>query len=279
MNIPRIIFNFNDVCLNGCPFCFIPFDHEGPGSLEMWKQILMRAYEFSPELISFSGCDPFYYPEFYELLQSVPKRSRWAVDTSLVFLDRAGFERIAPRLDLISTSLDDVPGMPVKQRYGREKLERFHQNFDFVLQRCPQLMVHTLYSERNAEHLTQIADHLISRNVRHWSLYQFWPFDFMAEPAKEFLCPDQQFDAAGKRLLEYCGDRIDFEYVPYKGRANGYFFVSSRGKVYTTLPGEVGAYLPLGSIFDDDIYTKWQQYSTPERAGEILALKLRREHR
>ncbi len=277
MSIPRIIFNFNDQCFNQCPFCFIPFDHRGAGDLQLWQNILERAHSFSPTLISFSGCDPFLYPDFYKLLQSVPKKCKWAVDASLVYLDKEAFARVSPLLDLISTSLDDTPDMPLRQRYPDEKLAKFYDNFDFVRQRCPQIMVHTLYSQRNAPYLTDIADFLIDRRIKHWSMYQFWPFDFISEKAAEFVTADDIFLQEGERLSRYCGDKIDFEAVPYKGRANGYFFVSSLGTVYTVLPGDTGRYYTIGSIFDADIEGKWRACSTPEKAEAILKRKLQRE--
>ncbi len=277
MSIPRIIFNFNDRCINGCKFCFIPFDKKGTGELYLWSRIIERAYSFSPELISFSGCDPLMYPDFYRLLETVPKRSKWAVDTSLVYLDRTLFERIYQKIDLISTSIDDVPQMKVRQRYDDDKLRRFFDNFKYVTEKCPNIMAHTLYSRENSEYLPSIADRLISQGVKHWSLYQFWPFDFMGEGAYDFMTDDGEFEKMGRAVAEYCGDRIDFEAVPYKGRANGYFFVSSLGTVYTVLSGDMGRYLTIGSIFDDDIEEKWRQTSSPERAGKILQMKLNRE--
>ncbi len=277
MSIPRIIFNFNDECFNHCPFCFIPFDGKGAGELGLWERILQRAYSFSPELISFSGCDPLIYSDFYKLLERTPKQCKWAIDTSLVFLDRSAFDRVYSKIDLISTSLDDSPNMPIRQRYPDKKLMQFYENFEHVQKQCPQITVHTLYSTRNAEYLTDIATFLIQKKVRHWSLYQFWPFDFMKAEASAFQTDDEIFTLAGKAISEYCADRIDFEAVPYKGRANGYFFVSSLGEVYTVLPEQTGRYWTLGSIFDADIEEKWRAYSSPEKAEDILALKLQRE--
>lgn len=274
--IPRIIFNFNDKCLNGCPFCFIPFDGQGAGKISLWREILSRAYEFSPEMISFSGCDPFYYSDFYELLLSAEKKCYWGVDSSLVWLDRARFKECAPRLDQISTSLDDLPKMPVYQRYDAVRLKKMMSNFDYVLGLFPKTVVHTLYSKKNDGYLEKIADELFSRGVRTWSLYQFWPFDFIKNVG-DYQCEEEIFKKRGEEISAYCDGRLDFDYVPYKNRANGYFFVSSTGKAYTTLDGAVGSYKPLGSIFDEDIWDKWQAWSNPSLAGKILGMKIGRE--
>lgn len=274
--IPRIIFNFNDRCLNGCPFCFIPFDGKGAGDLVLWQEILDRAAEFSPDMISFSGCDPFYYKDFYTLLENAPKTCFWGVDSSLIWLDHEKFLSCYQKLDQLSTSWDDVPQMPVPQRYGPQKMARFISNLDFVVQHIPNTVIHTLYSQRNAAYLEHIADALLEKNISTWSLYQFWPFDFIQE-RQEFLCEEEAFSARGEELADYVADRLNFEYVPYQNRANGYFFVSSTGLVYTTLPGKTGRYLQLGTIFDHDIFEKWYEHSNPDLAEEILGKKIKRE--
>lgn len=276
MKIPRIIFNFNDTCLNGCPFCFIPFDQKGCGTLNQWVKILSRINEFSPDMISFSGCDPLYYDDFYELLRKMPKSSAWGIDTSLIFLNRKKFPLIADKVDLFSTSVDDVSEMQIKQRYTTPRLKQFWDNFDYVHNFFPNIMVHTLYSIYNADYLTDIADTLLLKGVKTWSLYQFWPFDFHKNPER-YLISESVFNSAGQRLSDYCSGKIDFEYVPYRGRANGYLFVSSLGNAYTTLGGDIGRYLSLGSIFDDDIIEKWNKFSNPDKSTEILKLKLKRE--
>ena len=274
--IPRIIFNFNDRCLNGCSFCFIPFDKKGAGDLILWQEIVDRTADFSPDMLSFSGCDPFYYTEFYKLLESAKKDCFWGVDTSLIWLDRDGFLSCYQKLDQLSTSWDDVPQMPTIQRYDTQKMTQFMDNLAFVQQYIPNAVIHTLYSKRNSAYLTHIADMLLARNISTWSLYQFWPFVFHNDP-QDFLCDEQEFLAKGKALSRYIDGRMDFEYVPCQNRANGYFFVSSTGAAYTTLPGKIGKYQPLGSIFDKDIFEKWRTYSNPDNAEEILRKKIKRE--
>ena len=276
--IPRIIFNFNDQCLNGCPFCFIPFDGKGSGDFVLWQEIMDRASDFSPDMISFSGCDPFYYEDFYTLLEKTPKKCFWGVDSSLIWLNQEKFSSCCHKLDQLSTSWDDVPQMPVAQRYGPKKMVRFLDNLDCVLQHIPNTVVHTLYSTRNANYLEYIADALLARKISTWSLYQFWPFDFIQTP-QDFLCETEDFCGRGQEIKNYIANRLNFEYVPYRGRANGYFFVSSTGLVYTTLSGTTGKYMQLGTIFDEHIYEKWYAHSTPALAEAILGQKIKREIR
>lgn len=276
MKIPRIIFNFNDRCLNGCPFCFIPFDRAGTGTPDLWKRILKRIQDFSPDLISFSGCDPLYYDDFYDVLAESEKNCSWGMDTSLIFLNREKFLKIHKKIDLISTSLDDDTSMPIPQRYSSDKLELFYDNLAYVHSLIPHLVVHTLYTQRNRDYLFKIADTLIEKGISIWSLYQFWPFAFISN-SEQFESLNEEFAAAGKRLAEYCKDKIDFDYVHYEGRVNGYFFVSSIGNVYTTVDTQPAKYVQLGSIFDENIYEKWRLNSSPDRAQEILSMKLKRE--
>jgi MoaA/NifB/PqqE/SkfB family radical SAM enzyme len=274
--VPRIILNFNDRCLNGCPFCFIPFDGAGVGDVGLWREIIARANSFSPEMISFSGCDPFYYEDFYELLETAEKRCCWGVDTSLVWLNEEKFRSCCGRLEQISTSWDDVPAMPEVQRYGGERYARFVRNVEIVRERMPQLVVHTLFSSKNRDHLERIADELLKRQIRTWSIYQFWPFDFIKQ-SEEYITDPQDFRSRTDAVQDYVNGRLDLECVPCEGRANGYFFVSSRGTVYTTLGGPVGRYKVLGTIFDEDIFEKWQYWSNPAAAGAVLRKKLQRE--
>ncbi len=274
--IPRIIFNFNDVCLNNCSFCFIPFDKKGSGTLSLWKDILARANEFSPNMISFSGCDPFFYEDFYSLLTDTNKTCYWGVDSSLIWLNRSAFLSCASKIDQLSTSLDDVPDMPVFQRYSQKKLETFMENFTFAANHFPKLVVHTLFSKRNSNYLEQIADTLLLHNIKTWSLYQFWPFNLIKNDS-DFCCTKKEFVTRGKEIEHYIDNRLDFEYVPYENRANGYFFVSSTGLVYTTLNKKIGEYKILGNIFDIDIYEKWKNWSNPKFAEKILINKIERE--
>lgn len=274
--IPRIVFNFNDRCLNGCPFCFIPFDGTGPGDVGFWREIIAQANSFAPDMISFSGCDPFYYEGFYELLRTAEKQCCWGVDSSLIWLEKEKFLSCCGRLEQISTSWDDVPTMPVVQRYSSKKYERFINHVEFVLKNMPHLVVHTLFSAKNRNNLEDIADELLKRHIRTWSIYQFWPFDFIKQK-EDYITDLRDFTSRTDEVKEYVADRLDLECVPCADRANGYFFVSSKGTVYTTLEGSVGRYKVLGSIFDKDIFEKWERWSNPESAGNILERKLKRE--
>lgn len=278
MKPPRIIFNFVDKKLNKCEFCFTPFNNKGEGNLELYKKIMERIYFFKPTLISFSGCDPLYYDDFYELLASVEKRALYSVDTSLIYLNKDKYASIADKIDLISTSIDDSFRQTKRQRYDDTKLKLFYENLDFVRKFNKNIVIHTLYSKYNKDYLHDIADVIVNRDIKTWSLYQYWPFDFN-KYNKFFFTKDEEFNRAGENLKKYIDNRLDFDYVTYKGRANGYMFVTSLGEVYTTLPGDVGKYQPLGTIFDKDILEKWELYSHNENAKEILELKIRREQR
>lgn len=278
MKIPRIIFNFNDRCINQCPFCFIPFDGKGVGTPELWKRILDRMDDFSPDLLSFSGCDPLYYDDFYDVLAEKEKRCLWGVDASLMFLNKSKFANVASKLDLFSSSLDDTPEMPFPQRYSKRRLETFYDNLDFVRKFFPNLVLHTLCTPKNKDYIEKIADFIIDKKIKTWSLYQFWPFEFI-ENSERFVISDEEFAKIGRRVSNYCQGKTDFEFVFNKGRVNGYFFVSSIGEVYTTVDDTPAKYLRLGSIFDDDIAEKWYYNSTPEKTSQILSLKLNRETR
>ena len=212
----------------------------------------------------------------YTLLETAEKQCYWGVDTSLIWLNKKKFQSGYGRLDQISTSWDDVPQMPHFQRYGGDKYRMFEEHFAFVMAHMPQIVVHTLFSKKNKDYLKQIADELLKRKVRTWSLYQFWPFDFIQNTG-DYCVETGVFEQQGREMAQYIAGRMDFEYVPYMNRANGYFFVSSKGKVYTTLSGSLGKYKVLGSIFDGDIYEKWHEWSNPGAAEEILERKIMRE--
>ena len=280
MKIPRIIFNFNDICRNGCPFCFMQFDHKGSGSLDLWIRIINRLYEFSPDLISFSGCDALYYDDFYQLLQVIPKQSLWALDTSLMFLNRNDFAMIYDKIDIIGTSIDDCEKMKIRQRYSQDRLNIFFNNINYVKKLFPNIIVHTLYSHLNKSYLKDIADLLVEKDVKSWMLYQFWEFDFQKNTS-DFKVSEEEFLNAANELSAYCKNKIKFDYLPSRNRPVGYFFVSSIGNVYTNSyideQRRIGCQIELGNIFDEDIYQKWEEYCSVSEAERVLSNKIKRE--
>jgi MoaA/NifB/PqqE/SkfB family radical SAM enzyme len=235
----------------------VPFDNKGVGDLLLWNKIIDRIYEFSPRLLSFSGGDPFAYPNFYDLLLGMDKRCFINVDTSGLYLNSARYANIAKKIDAIGISMDDVDNMINRQRFSQKQCKKVLQNMQILAYYQKQITVHTLLTPLNQEYLCDIAKILISYGIKAWNVYQFWPFSFIHNKQKYFLS-DSLFFETREKVNSLFGSLIDIKFKLYTHRATGYFFVTSIGNVYTVNPNNINEYIFIDSIFNSSIYEKWR---------------------
>lgn len=268
MKIDRISFHFNDRCPHDCGFCYMPFDRKGAGSLDEWLRILDRAAEFSPDLLSFAGGDPCVYKDFYALLDRMTKRSYVNLISTGYYINRALYAPVAHKVDCFCIAFDEVPDLGPVQRYDAREFERFDKVLDFVASLHPNLTINTLVTPANKDHLAGIAEHLQAKGLQRvkWNLYKFWPFEFITG-GERYALGDDVFRAAVAGLTSRYGEQLDIVGWHPDERKMGYFFVTSRGEVYTVNKTNPNQYVFLGSIFAADIYDRWLEHNTPDEVS------------
>lgn len=272
--VPRMIFNFNDHCLYGCRFCFTPFDNLGLGDVSLWKDILNKINEFSPDLLSFSGCDPFAYEGFYELLEDYEKKQYISVDSALLDFNAEKFGKIADKIDAIAFPIDDCDSMTKRQRFDGESYKKIFANVETIKKFGVNLSAHTLLTPLNIDYIEKIGEILIVLGVKNWTIYQFWGYDFIKDK-QEFELDDNVYLSRCRQVKDKYGIKINIKYELQKDRKDSKFFVSSIGRCYTT--GNNGSHLYFGSIFDDDIYSKWKECCDVCKSAKETSEKIRIE--
>ncbi len=72
-------------------------------------------------------------------------------------------------------------------------------------------------------------------------------------------------------------EKYDFTRIEVSGVSNrlfSYFFVSHTGFVYVVDRHDYSKYIKLGSVFDKDILTKWQEHGDYEAVGVRANLRI-----
>ncbi len=272
--IPRVIFNFNDKCIYGCGFCFTPFDNKGLGTIEVWENILKRIDDLSPDLISFSGCDPFSYNQFYDLLLSYNKRCYINIDSALIEFNVSKFDKIASKIDSISFPIDDSETMQAKQRFTKTQYEIIFKNISLIKKYDINLTAHTLLTPLNIKYVDELALRLIKLGVKNWTIYQFWEYDFILSPDRYFLSDNDYLNCCCM-LKDKFSDKINIKYELQKERTDCKFFVSSLGNCYTS--GNKGNHIQIGSIFEENIVEKWKKHCDIIKSQNETIKKICRE--
>jgi MoaA/NifB/PqqE/SkfB family radical SAM enzyme len=261
--IDRISFHFNHACPHKCGFCYMPFDRQGVGTIDLWERILDRAAEFSPDLLSFAGGDPLVYDEFYELLGRLNKRSYINLITTGFYMKKELYAKVHHNVDCICLAFDDVPSKGPSQRYSAPEFSRFEAVLDFVDSLHENITINTLVTPTNRKHLSLIADLLVAKGLQRvkWNLYKFWRFDFIELPERYEL-DDAMFRTSVRDLIK-AHPTLDIRGWDPDERKMGYFFVTSLGRVYTVDKDDSSRYVFIGSIFDEDVYDRWLVHNTP----------------
>lgn len=248
--ISRFIFNFRSACNMHCPYCYLPFVDSEAGGLSLWKRIIDILSEYSPDLVTFGGGDPFIYDDFINLLQYCKKFNfKTHIDTNAIGLKKEDIKKTGKLIDLIGLPLDG-------NRQRHDIMRNYNGHYDIICEKLAMLdkyqvpvKINTVLSDKPSKQLYEIAEILKNyANIKQWFIYQYWHFEKINESQ---LIGESNFHFSEEytRLREVSKVK-EIYYSTVSERSSAYVFVSSLGNLYT-IGEDAKTYVEVANIFDD----------------------------
>jgi len=212
-------------------------------------EILDRCKQIGDKIV-FSGAEPFLYRNILSLLKyTVGKNIFLQIDTNGLLLNSILISKLKNIINLISVSIDLV----------REKYSKIDNNFNRILSVLKYinyfgipLKINTIVTKININHLNKLFNILKNFDITLWSFYQFCGNAYMKDDIKKnFYVSDKNFICSINEIESCCNFPIEINLA--NDRCN--FLVTNIGNVYNEKLKKVG------SIFDKDIFEKWEQSS------------------
>lgn len=247
--ISRFVFNFRSRCNMHCPYCYIPFVDSSSGNLFLWKSIIDKIAQYSPDIVTFGGGDPFAHKEFIDLLHYCQKYSfRIHVDTNAIGLPLNRIKEIGQLVDIIGVPLDG-------SREQHDFIRNYHGHFDTISASLNALQefkiptkINTVYFPEYMNQLEYIARKLSEyTNIKQWFIYEYWHFKGINEYKKELY---EAILPENINKLQKLANIQNIHYSSVNERSPAYIFVSSIGNLYT-VANDTSQYIELANILDD----------------------------
>jgi len=257
--LSRVIFNFTDKCNLPCQFCYIPFDRL-KSELNLWKSIITKCKEWHPQIIVFGGGDPFLYQDFRELLHYSKDDATFInVDTNALALRSQDVSILKECVNQVGLPIEGLEETHTIMRYNPKHFRVVVKWLEILLDAGIRIKINTVVSKINHHDLKNLALLLAQYPISQWCLYQFWPLAIGKENQKLYALTDKEFLAAVKPIKEnFTFTHIDIASI--SKRLHSHFFVSHTGKVYSDHKDDPEKYVPIGSIFEEDILRKWRNH-------------------
>lgn len=247
MKLDRVIFSFRHKCNMRCPFCYIPFIDDSPGTIVLWKKVIDRIMLFEPKQIVFGGGDPFMYHDFVALLEFAAKKQvKLHVDTNGLALKDDSYNILQNAISSIAFPLEGP-------REYHDIIRMCHNHFEIVTRHIKQcnaygipVHINTVITEKNIHSLVQLANILREFKIALWNIYEYWAFDNI-----NFSSTKIDVSLVEKKIQDIkaiFGPNVI--YSPVQRRKSSYLFVSSIGNVYTISPDDPHKYYEIG-YYDD----------------------------
>jgi sulfatase maturation enzyme AslB (radical SAM superfamily) len=163
-----------------------------------------------------------------------------------------------------------------RQRYEPDIYMQIFENVRFIKNYNINLIAHTLVTPLNIDYIEDICKELISQDIKTLTLYQFRDYSFIKN-REQYILTNNEFISVCTQIYNKYHDRLDIKYEVASERDEKYFFVSSKGIVYTTNGLNTLRHEYLGSIFDSDIAEKWNKYNDFNKCQLSTQEKINRE--
>lgn len=245
--ISRFVFNFRNRCNMNCPYCYIPFVDPAPGDLELWKRIIDRLAQYSPDIITFGGGDPFAQKDFVRLLEYCRRYDfQVHVDTNAIRLPLEQMAHIGRLVDVIGVPLDGDGPLHDALRSYRGHHDIVRQCLDAMAGCRIPAKINTVLFPEHPDQLLRIARELQGYpNVKQWFIYEYWHFEGINDD-KAADAPDSD-PADLLQQLKVISRVPDIHYSSVSERSPAYLFISSMGNMYTIAEDNV-SYIELGNV-------------------------------
>lgn len=250
----RLIITYNQNCNLKCKFCYIDFHYQPV--IDKTVEIVQLAVENNFDIITFGGGDSFGKKKFRDACKLAKENNIFThVDTNGKAIKETDIEFINKNIDLIGISLDSIGE---KYDVFRESKNLFSK-VDFVIKQLDiytntSIKINTIVTKSNLEDVFEIRDYILKfKNIKRWSLYQFFPLSAAKNKREKYELTDLEFDKI-IQTLNISELNIEVECFKFKDRVKGYLFCDEEGNIYTNnIDGE---YKKMFSIFDENFRLK-----------------------
>lgn len=269
--IARFVFNFRDSCNMHCPYCYVPFIDSKSGKLEDWVRIVDILSQYSPDIITFGGGDPFRFKDFYKLLEYCRRYSfQIHVDTNGINMADSQIYHIKKLVDLLGMPLDGS----AEQHDQLRNYEGHHQIVLHKLSKCNAyeipVKINTVYFPDRPEQLKNVAKNIQQYlNISQWFIYEYWHFTGINANIPTAHSPITYSDIIELKTIS----GIEFiHFSSVKERSPAYLFITSCGNAYT-IGNDNTKYVELGNILETDPDIVFSQLFNLEEISQRASLK------
>lgn len=267
----RLIITYNQNCNLKCRFCYIDFHYQPVKDKTI--EIVQVAIENNFNIITFGGGDSFSKKKFRDACKLAKENKIFThVDTNAKAIKETDIDFINNSIDLIGISLDSIGE---KYNVFRES-KNLYNKVDFVMKQLDMfsstpIKINTIVTKLNSKDIVEIRDYILKfKNVKRWSLYQFFPLSVSKNESEKYGLSDEEYDEIVQDL-NLSELSIDVECFKFKDRVKGYLFCDEEGNIYTnSIDGE---YKKMFSIFEEDLKLKLNQINKQINPKTIVRYK------
>ncbi|TSC92035.1 MAG: radical SAM domain-containing protein [Parcubacteria group bacterium Licking1014_17] len=243
--VPKVVsLRITARCSRKCLHCFAP-KNVPEMDLSTLKRVFSVLKINGAESILLTGGEPTIRNDFPEVMFHL-KKSGFDV-----FLD-TNADFFLSYQDLICCNVD-VIGLPVMNAQRRDA-DRIFSALEYMATISKRPII------RVGHDLKAIGNLIRRYPVSIWKLYQFTPQENAILSRHLFEVTDDSFNEAVTTIREEFQNSFSVVVSRRNDRNHAYFFVESDGQV--TIPEDdmnICRLVPLGNIFDPDIFDKWRQ--------------------
>lgn len=250
----RLIITYNQNCNLKCKFCYIDFHYKKIEDKTI--EIVTKAIEYGFDIITFGGGDSFSKKTFRKACILAKENNIIThVDTNAIAIKDLDIDFINQYVDILGISLDAIGEDYDKFRDSKNLFKKV----DLIITKLEAkinipIKINTIVTEINYKNISEIRDYIFKfKNIKLWSLYQFFPLSVAKKESENYQISDYKFDLV-TNSLKVDNPNLNVEFFKFKDRVNGYLFCDEQGFIYTNSID--GDYQKLYSIFDKDFKNK-----------------------
>ena len=250
MSKKRLILTYKQSCNLSCEFCYVSFENKKLEDRSI--EIVERAIELGFDIITFGGGDPFTKKNFRAACKlASSKKVTTQVDTNGIKIKENDLSFLLYDIDILGFSLDGIGSIHDEMRGSFGLFDKLKKLFEKLEKEKKRIKVNTVVTQRNYRDLKNIFEFLKKfKNIKVWSIYQFFPLDAALRFREKFEISDTLFENVTSQI-QNSQAVFPIEKFKFSDRVNGYIFCDELGNLYTN--DIDGSYKEIGSIFKTEI--------------------------